>query len=200
MKQNNTTFIIISISIIVIITALLIYWKLTHMTIGLPTRHKDKIFLAGGAKEVREYLDSEGSTIGLNNFYALIRRERTDLLEILLKEFKLNPNFGEKYKDDTPLLFASEELKKRSVEMLIKYGADVNYKNESGDTALIIATKAAFLFPNYKSASRTITQLLVEAGADVNAISEWGDTPLEGAIISIDIINCPIQTSQPRNH
>lgn len=188
MKKDNTAFIIISIIIIVIITALLIYWKFTHMTIGLPTRHKDKIFLVGDAKEIRQYLDSEGSTIGLGNFYALIRRERADLLEILLKEYKLNPNFGAKYKDDTPLLFAAEELKRSSVEILIKYGADINYKNAYGNTALVIAAEAAFAMPVYKYSSREISKILIDAGADVNVVGEWS-TPIGGAISSRDMAN-----------
>jgi ankyrin repeat protein len=67
---------------------------------------------------------------------------------------------------DSALMYAALYASPRVVDLLIRAGADVNYRGRYGLTAL---TWAAYSFESAK--------LLIEAGADVNAKSEIGATP-----------------------
>jgi len=58
------------------------------------------------------------------------------------------------------------------VQDLIKRGADVDAKDNDGDTPLHLATERNFI---------EIAKLLIERGADVNAKNSWGETPLHMA-------------------
>ena len=156
----------------------------TTLSIGL----KIKLFSNGSEKQIREYLESPNSTVGMNIYYTLIEEERHDILKMLFKDYKLDPNYFAQYKGDAPLLYAAAELNRSAVEILLKYGADVNYSNQYGDTALILASQINWIIaPHEKFVSRDIVKLLVKSGADINAIndSEW--TAIEGAIDSDDI-------------
>lgn len=75
-----------------------------------------------------------------------------------------------KLKDsNTPLLMAVKEGKKDIVELLLKFGANVNIKNRDGLFPLAIAT-----YNNLDD----IVELLLENGANVNDQEVDGDTPL----------------------
>ena len=62
----------------------------------------------------------------------------------------------------SPLTYAAKELKKEAVELLITYGADINFVDEEGNTALIIASKEAFGIESFKlqnTAASCVTHL-----------------------------------------
>jgi hypothetical protein len=56
------------------------------------------------------------------------------------------------------------------IKLLIEYGADVNVKDESGQTPLLIAATVPYLEG---------IRVLIENGADVNAMDNEGNTPLK---------------------
>mgnify|MGYP001076149331 CR=1 FL=1 len=57
------------------------------------------------------------------------------------------------------------------IRMILETGVDVNYSNEYGDTALLLACGTPR--PNAE-----VVRLLLEAGADVNATNMYGETPM----------------------
>lgn len=72
----------------------------------------------------------------------------------------------------SPLHVATAEAKPASVYALIEAGADVDVRNEEGETPLYIAAEEG---------NSEIIAALIEAGADVNVPDEGGWTPLHVA-------------------
>jgi hypothetical protein len=70
----------------------------------------------------------------------------------------------------TPLLRATDGGILKSVEFLIKAGADVNYRDRSGGSALLYACDHGH---------KEIVELLIDSGADVDVVDKKGRTPLE---------------------
>jgi len=70
---------------------------------------------------------------------------------------------------DEKLFDASIEGQLDIVKLLIKAGADINAKNEYGDTPLIVASR-------YNQMD--IVKLLIKAGADINIKNKGGNTAL----------------------
>ncbi len=70
---------------------------------------------------------------------------------------------------DRPLMQAVERNLTEIVKLLVKGGANVNARNENGDTALIQAIR---------NGNRDIIQYLLEQDANVNARGAFGNTPL----------------------
>ena len=62
------------------------------------------------------------------------------------------------------------------VAAFLDQGADINGKNERGQTALHVAVKGQHVA--VKGQQKKITELLITKGADVNARDKWGYTPL----------------------
>lgn len=73
------------------------------------------------------------------------------------------------------------------IQELIKAGANVNYTDEWGNTALIEIIKESLYTKAQKNDRAKIIQALVQAGADVNHISKRGDTALMLAIENHDL-------------
>lgn len=84
------------------------------------------------------------------------------------------------------------------VDELIKGGADINYVDKYGNTALIIAIKGACADAEFSpqaqeraisrwSQRRKIIQSLLEAGANVNHVNKDGRTALMEAVIKHDL-------------
>ncbi|MDO5464781.1 MAG: ankyrin repeat domain-containing protein [Akkermansia sp.] len=96
-------------------------------------------------------------------------------VERLLKE-GVNPNFSVQVDlhmcETTPLLEAALVDNEELMRLLLKYGADVNYRLKDGATIL-----HTYLLRTRLSDS-DIVELLCEAGADVNAADNAGYVPL----------------------
>jgi peptidoglycan/LPS O-acetylase OafA/YrhL len=74
----------------------------------------------------------------------------------------------------TPLLWAAVTGQAKSIELLIRRGADVNAVDQDGGTAL---HGAAFM------GHELAVDVLVQNGAKVNAANKRGETPLDGAVL-----------------
>ena len=78
----------------------------------------------------------------------------------------------------TPLQSAAYDGNLRIVQELIKYNADINPKDDVGETAIYDASRGLTLD------CASIVRLLLEHGADVNVRQEGGFTPLHRASMS----------------
>lgn len=183
--MKKKIFIIISTILLLVIGIYQSQNKQT--TFIIPISDRTALFSMGSVKQIRKYLENPNHVIHLMDYYYLIDRDRCDIIEIILKEYNHNPNYSG-YKEGSPLTYAAQELKINCVRTLIKYGADVNYADENGDTPLTITVDEAFARPKVKYKSREISKLLIDGGADVNAVGKWF-TPLGGAIASKDMVN-----------
>ena len=82
---------------------------------------------------------------------------------------------------------AIEELNLEIVALLIRRGADVNAKDESGQTPLRRAIDSEVDWDMYpgdgvrRSPTGEMVKLLIESGADVNAQTNNDETPLQWA-------------------
>lgn len=100
---------------------------------------------------------------------------------INLNKSELNKTDSKGY---TPLMIASINVKHRSsiktVEILLKHGADVNLKNYFGETALHLACSYTYLYSDIQ-----VIKLLLQYGSDINAKTRnWINfTPLYYAIV-----------------
>jgi len=119
----------------------------------------------------------------------LIDNDKNTTLENLLKEEKVDPDVVNYHGLRTALLHAATELKTQSFLILAKYGADINYRDSHGNSALINATNAnkykeEFARPNYE-----IIKYLVDNGAEINVQNDYGYTAILGAILSNELTN-----------
>lgn len=114
----------------------------------------------------------------------LIDGNQNTTLEKLLKERKVDPDVVNYNGLRTALLYAASELKTESFFILARYGADINYRDSSGNTALINATSANNYLAEYAKSNYRIIEYLVKNGAEINAYNQYGQTPILGSIIS----------------
>ncbi len=153
----------------------------------------------GNHEEIVELLIQEGADVyvkdcrGFTTLMWASKRKHKKIVEILIKA-GVEINAKDKY-GQTALIFAfptrlgetllqafidiinnvdlvsnsSEGNEKEILEMLIEAGADVNAKDDWGNTALIKACKSGY---------KKIVELLLYYEADVNAKNDWGNTAL----------------------
>ena len=72
--------------------------------------------------------------------------------------------------DQIPLIVAADGGCKDIVEMLLEAGADIEHRNDQGETALIAAAQ---------NGHKEIVQMLLDAGANVNQENADGETALD---------------------
>jgi ankyrin repeat protein len=103
--------------------------------------------------------------------YLAVRYKREDIARLLLKK-GANPNIERPDGGNTPIFLAGNS---NITDLLIQYGANVDHKNNRGDTAL---SENAYLGLTSR------IKLLVSRGADVNTKDNDGKTPLMKAAAS----------------
>ena len=93
-------------------------------------------------------------------------------IEAVKQHLDAGTDVNAKQREDgaTPLLIAAVAGQKEIAELLIADGADVNAKDDVGQT------------PLYFAADKEVVELLIAKGADVNAKDNFGGTPLDFAI------------------
>ena len=145
------------------------------------------IHLAGN-KEIAQILFTHGAKLEASGYHGrtplhqAAMRNRNDIVEWLcLKSVKVNVVDSDGL---TPLIIAisqpegTEGARKNSIEtirILLKYGADVSYRNKEGQTLLHSAVSRG---------REDIVDLLLKHGADINAKDKYGYTPLHWAVSS----------------
>jgi len=98
----------------------------------------------------------------------------TEDLEVIRQHIKAGSdlNILEPSRESSPLITAAALGKTEAAEILIKGGADLNYQNVDGSTAL--HTAAAF-------GNTEIAKILIDSGADLNCKNNEGSTALHTA-------------------
>ena len=106
-----------------------------------------------------------------------------DCMKLLLEK-KANPNLKNKI-TQTPLMFCTNDLQK--MKLLLEYGADVNAKTWSGNTALLIACMESGQYENIKwLLDKGADPLLKNAGKEtaVMRAAQYSDTTTLNLMIS----------------
>jgi ankyrin repeat protein len=114
-----------------------------------------KSFIQHGA-DVNAYDDDSDNVLINAAIYA-----SADCMKLLLMK-KADPNLKNKY-GQTPLMLCTHELRK--MKLLFQYGADINAKSNSQNTALFVACSEYGLYKNI--------QWLIDNGADP-LFKRWG--------------------------
>ena len=86
-----------------------------------------------------------------------------------MKYIVYKEDFTQKIINDELLKYSSNKASLEKVRELIKKGANVNCKNNYGNTPLIYSIKYSFT---------SCSKLLIEYGADVNIVNNYGETAL----------------------
>eukprot|EP00742_Colponemidia_sp_Colp-10_P012902 GILJ01014531.1.p1 GENE.GILJ01014531.1~~GILJ01014531.1.p1 ORF type:complete len:274 (+),score=49.78 GILJ01014531.1:211-1032(+) len=89
----------------------------------------------------------------------------------------------------TAIGVAVQNAQADTVEMLIKWKADVNASNKVGWTPLHHATRMPLIYTN------RVIECLIAAGAKLNVANKFGATPLQGAAIAGNILAANILIS-----
>jgi ankyrin repeat protein len=97
--------------------------------------------------------------------------DKIDLARDLLKEKALVDEVDEF--GDTALLKAAWNCNIKAIKILLDYGANINFKDESGDTPLFTCVQSSVA--SYEMKKNTFTLLLKE-GADCNHVNDLGES------------------------
>jgi len=147
---------------------------------------QNDIFFKGMALNSKN-LNVQVNQISNYDLVRLIDSDQNATLEMLLKEQKVSPDVVNYDGLRTALLHAATELKTQSFLILAKYGADLNYRDLDGNSALINATNANKYQGEYSKPNYKIIEYLVDNGAEINVFNDYHYTPILGAIISDDL-------------
>ena len=104
---------------------------------------------------------------GRNGCTALIvaaESGHSEMLAMLVKEFKADLELKDNVYGWTALMFAAFLAKSGAVRTLLRLGANVNQRNDKGNTALSLAHEGPFLLTE-QSAKKLTIQMLLQKGA-----------------------------------
>ena len=151
-----------------------------------------KDLLVKGANPNEDFFDKENKThlnpliMAIRNQLE-IRNQSVDIVQLLL-EFGAKPNLLKDNYDYDPLHYAccciwpNSEAQLKCVQLLVKYGADVNSKDFNGQTPLQMVLPCGHISKN----SLPLANFLLENGADINAQDLVGRTLLIEACQQLD--------------
>jgi len=105
-----------------------------------------------------------GETVSVIHFAAIM--ERTDYLQLLVENGG-DPNLVHPETGKTPIYEAIGNLRKDNIDLLIRYGANLNFQDRTGQTPLIDASNLNQYDVVYK---------MVKAGADIWIADNFGET------------------------
>lgn len=191
MKKIIKILLILILIIIAYVSYKYITFKPTLISANLDPTYK--FYMAASENEILEHINKPNSTIKQADILSLIDREMNVALEVLLNKYAVNPDIGVKTQGFTPLSYAAEELKVKSLEILIKYGANVNYIDRHDKSILIMVSNSLEnltkygIDPDGNKLALKATKLLVEAGAKINIVGDFGETAIGGAVIGGDL-------------
>jgi len=139
-------------------------------------------FAVGGHDDTStvQMLLSAGANVNALDRYSVsplflaCEKGKTEFVKLLLSR-GANPNIATVHVG-YPIHAASSYLHNDVVKLLLEYDADVNGRDEFGETALHAVSLNSWSTDSDKRSD--LVQLLHDAGADVNAVSEEGETPL----------------------
>ena len=145
-----------------------------------------KDLLVKGADPNEDFFDKKEKTYS-NPLIMAIKNHSVDIVQLLL-ESGAKPNLLKNKYGYDPLhyvcrcIWAGSEAQLKCVQLLVKYGADVNSKNSYGQTPLQV------LFPcgSIYTSDLPIANFLLENGADINAQDLCGRTLLIEACQQLD--------------
>ena len=145
-----------------------------------------KDLLVKGADPNKDFFDKEDKTHS-NPLIMAIQNQSVDIVQLLL-EFRAKPNLPrDKYLFDPlhqvcrGIWTNNSEARLKCVQLLVKYGADVNSKNFNGRTPLQVLLPCGGIYTN----DLPIANFLLENGADINAQDSDGKTLLHEACGSL---------------
>ena len=133
-------------------------------------------------------------SLGVKNesfLHTIARLSYIDFELVFKKDNITNINVRDEF-GDTPLHIACEYQNERGIKTLLNHGADVNFKNNGGDTPLI----SFVLFNKSNLDKERILKLLVNSGAGLNSTNNQGRTALHIACINNDIESAKILISE----
>ncbi|BFZ23411.1 hypothetical protein BsWGS_26450 [Bradybaena similaris] len=112
--------------------------------------------------------DSKGNTV----LHIAAEKDSTENMESLLQKTKAKKMINVQNKEGlTALMISTNKCGHKTMKVLIDHGADVNIKDFSGNTALLLAVSKQIQKPEILTA-------LIEAGSDINVQNTSGYTPL----------------------
>ena len=85
-------------------------------------------------------VNAKDRSTGEGALHIVTRRSDSTYLRVLLQQDDINPNLQDN-RGNTPLIIAAERGWGDGVQILLKYGANVNTANTSGETPLIRAVQ-----------------------------------------------------------
>lgn len=112
---------------------------------------------------------------------AAARGDAYTMQSLLKNGVDVNATLGHRTKPgtgDTALITATRRRHGAIVELLLKYGANVNFQGTSGRTALMEAAECD---------DANLVRTLLQAGANVNLVAAYGGTALDAASLNSEV-------------
>ncbi|KAJ5770891.1 uncharacterized protein N7511_002942 [Penicillium nucicola] len=121
----------------------------------------------------RGFAIDEADPRRMNPFTLAIRSRHKSVAELLITTYPDTRYSHRQRYLDVGLLEATREGLETVVRLLIERAADINTRDNDGNTPLAIASRAI---------SEEVVRLLIDRGADINTCNNSGDTPLAHAL------------------
>ena len=142
-------------------------------------------------KNLCEFLIQRGADVnakdkwGQTSLYLAIRNDDSDIMNILIaNDADVDIKHTRRGMEETALHYAAITGKTEAVKLLLEAGANINAKNDRGQTALHVALDIRDYGYRKYGLSKDTIELLLARGTDVNLKDKAGRTPLHLAVES----------------